>query len=82
MLSASERESLKNSTVLVVGRKFAISQNQNFIFIAPYKKEAPKMDEKFKDECRVLKIEPKLRPYLFEDKEAFAKAKELLNSTA
>jgi tRNA(Ile)-lysidine synthase len=82
MLSANEREALKNSSVLVVGRKFVITQTKNFIFIAPYKKEAPKMDEKFKDECRVLKIEPKLRPYLFEDEEAFAKVKELLSATA
>jgi tRNA(Ile)-lysidine synthase len=82
MLSASEREALKNSSVLVVGRKFVITQTQNFIFITPYTKEALKMDEKFKDECRVLKIEPKLRPYLFEDKEAFAKVKELLSTTA
>lgn len=78
MLSASEREALKNSTVLVAGRKFVIYQDENFIFIAPYEKEIPKMDEKFKDECRVLKIEPKLRPYLFKDREAFSKVKELL----
>ncbi|MFA5234693.1 MAG: tRNA lysidine(34) synthetase TilS [Sulfurimonas sp.] len=82
MLSASEREALKNSTVLVAGRKFVIYQDENFIFIAPYEKEIPKMDEKFKDECRVLKIEPKLRAYLFEDREAFLKVKELLSATA
>lgn len=78
MLSAREREALKNSTVLVAGRKFVIYKDENFIFIAPYEKEIPKMDEKFKDECRVLKIEPKLRPYLFKDREAFSKVKELL----
>ncbi|MDQ1243894.1 MAG: tRNA(Ile)-lysidine synthase [Campylobacterota bacterium] len=78
MLSASEREALRNSAVLVAGRKFVIYHDENFIFIAPYEKEAPKMDEKFKDECRVLKIEPKLRPYLFKDREAFSKVKELL----
>ncbi|MFA5233114.1 MAG: tRNA lysidine(34) synthetase TilS [Sulfurimonas sp.] len=78
MLSASEREALKNSPLLVAGRKFVICQDENFIFIAPYKKEVLKMDEKFKDECRVLKIEPKLRPYLFKDREAFSKVKELL----
>lgn len=80
MLSASEREALKNSPVLVAGRKFVIYQDENFIFIAPYEKEVPKMDEKFKDECRVLKIEPKLRPYLFKDREAFSKVKELLTA--
>lgn len=80
MLSASEREALKKSPVLVAGRKFIIYQDENFIFIAPYEKEIPKMDEKFKDECRVLKIEPKLRPYLFKDREAFSKVKELLTA--
>ncbi|MDO9266731.1 MAG: tRNA lysidine(34) synthetase TilS [Sulfurimonas sp.] len=78
MLSANEREALKNSPVLVAGRKFVIYHDENFIFISPYEKEIPKMDEKFKDECRVLKIEPKLRPYLFKDREAFSKVKELL----
>lgn len=78
MLSARERESLKNSPVLIAGRKFVIYQDENFIFIAPYEKKIQKMDEKFKDECRVLKIEPKLRPYLFKDREAFSKVKELL----
>lgn len=82
MLSASEREALKKSPVLVAGRKFVIYHDENFIFIAPYEKEIPKMDEKFKDECRVLKIEPKLRPYLFKDREAFHIVTKILNSNS
>jgi tRNA(Ile)-lysidine synthase len=77
MLSANEREALKSSSSAVVGRCFLITQERNFIFIVPYEKEVPKMDEKFKDECRVLKIEPKLRPYLYKNPEIFLKVKEL-----
>ena len=78
MLSAKERELLKNKSVLVVGRKFVVALGEEYIFIAPYEQEVSKMDEKFKDECRVLKIEPKLRPYLYKNSDAFLKVKELL----
>ncbi len=77
MLSAKEREALKSSSSAVVGRCFLITQERNFIFIVPYEKEVPKMDEKFKDACRILKIEPKLRPYLYKNPEIFLKVKEL-----
>jgi len=80
MLSAGEREALKAAPTAVVGRRFIINQNRGFIFIAPYEKESIKMDEKFKDECRLLKIEPKLRPYLYKNQNAFLKVKELLGS--
>lgn len=78
MLSAKERELLKNRSVLVVGRKFVVALGEEYIFIVPYEQEATKMDEKFKDECRVLKIEPKLRSYLYKNSDAFLKTKELL----
>jgi tRNA(Ile)-lysidine synthase len=80
MLSASERELLKTKTTLIVGRKFLVVQDRGFIFIVPYEKEVPKMDEKFKDACRILKIEPKLRPYLYKNPEAFLKVKELFTA--
>jgi len=81
MLSASERELLKNEKVLVVGRKFIVSNNRDFIFIVPYSKNDSKisMSHEFKEVCRVLKIEPKLRPFLFQNKEVFEKVKELLS---
>ncbi len=80
MLSANEREALKSSSSTIVGRCFLINQDRNFTFIVPYEKEVPKMDEKFKDTCRVLKIEPKLRPYLYKNREAFLKIKELFTA--
>lgn len=78
MLSASEREALKKSPTVIVGRRFIVNQDRGFVFIAPYEKERVKMDENFKEECRVLKIEPKLRPYLYTHKESFLEVKELL----
>lgn len=71
MLSANERELLKSQKTLVVGRKFVVNQDKNFIFIAPYITNESAMNSEFKEECRILKIEPKLRPYLYIDKEAF-----------
>ncbi|MCK9454926.1 MAG: tRNA lysidine(34) synthetase TilS [Sulfurimonas sp.] len=78
MLSASEREVIKNYPTATVGRRFIINQDGGFVFIVPYEQEVPKMDKEFKDECRILKIEPKLRPYLYKNRDAFLKVKELL----
>ena len=78
MLSASERELLKSSPTLIVGRKFIINRNEKFVFIIPFTQEKTEMEKKFKEECRVLKIEPKLRGYLFNNSEIFYKVKDLL----
>ncbi|MCK9473792.1 tRNA lysidine(34) synthetase TilS [Sulfurimonas sp.] len=80
MLSASEREVLKNNSIAIVGRRFIVNQERDLVFILPYEKEMPKMDKKFKDVCRILKINPKLRPYLYKNSDAFLKIKELLSS--
>ena len=81
MLSANERELLKSSDALVVGRKFLVSKNRDYIFISPYLRDGSKtvMTHGFKEECRILKVEPKLRPFLFLNKEVFKKVKELLS---
>lgn len=79
MLSANEREILKNNSIAIVGRRFIVNQDKGFVFIMPYEKETQKMDEKFKDTCRILKIEPKLRPYLYKNHDAFLKIKELFS---
>ncbi|MDK9693841.1 MAG: tRNA lysidine(34) synthetase TilS [Sulfurimonas sp.] len=80
MLSASEREALKKGLLVIAGRRFIVSQDGGYIFIVPYEKEKIKLDEKFKDTCRVLKIEPKLRPYLYKNSNAFSKIKELFTA--
>ena len=81
MLSANERELLNSKKTLVVGRKFLIAQNTGYIFITPYFKEDANvnMSHEFKEKCRVLKIEPKLRPFLYKNEELFGVVKELLS---
>ena len=69
MLSANERELLKGEKTLVVGRKFVINQEHGFVFIAPFIK-TDKLSKEFKEKMRLLKVEPKLRGYLFENKDA------------
>ena len=80
MPSASERELLKNEKTTVLGRKFVVNKDRGFMFIAPFVTEDLQMPHKFKERCRVLKIEPKLRLYLYKNKEAFLKIEELLSS--
>ncbi len=69
MLSANERELLKSKKTLVVGRKFVINQEHGFVFIVPFIK-TEKLSKEFKEKMRLLKVEPKLRGYLFENKDA------------
>lgn len=71
MISADEREMLKSKKTLVVGRVFVINQDRDFVFIAPYIKNNTAMNHQFKERCRVLKIEPKLRPYLYTNRKVF-----------
>ncbi|MBE0515674.1 tRNA lysidine(34) synthetase TilS [Sulfurimonas sp.] len=82
ILSANERELLKSQKTLVVGRKFVVNQDKDFVFIAPYITNESPMSSEFKEACRILKIEPKLRPYLHKDKEAFHTVTKILNSTS
>ena len=80
MLTSSERELLKTVETVVVGRKFVVNQNTDFVFIAPFACKNENMTKEFKEQMRVLKIEPKLRPYFYENKEAFEKIKDLLGT--
>ncbi len=80
MMSASEKAALKSDSTTTVGRKFIINQTRKFIFIVPNLKEKIVLQKQFKEECRVLKIEPKLRTYLAKDAEAFSLIKRLLTS--
>ena len=81
MASASERELLTNQKTVILGRKFIVNQEHGFVFIAPYSDEDIKMPKEFKEECRILKIEPKLRGFLYKNTDVFLKVKELLGSS-
>ncbi len=80
MMSASEREQLKEQVTLVAGRKFVINRTKNYIFIVPYIQNIV-IPKEFKEQMRILKIEPKLRPYLYKNRQIFLKIKELLDSS-
>ncbi len=69
MLTALQRQELKSSDEVIAGRKFLIILDKGIYYIAPYIKES--MDKAFKEECRVLGIPNKLRPYLFKHPMAF-----------
>ncbi len=69
LLTASQREALKHEHELVVGRKFLITLNQGIYTVCTYLNE--NMDKSFKEECRLLGIPIKLRPYLFKYPLAF-----------
>lgn len=70
LMTAHERALLKQDINLVVGRKYIISKEKNYIFIAPYIPKHAGANKELREKLRVLKIEPKLRAYLFEDLEA------------
>jgi tRNA(Ile)-lysidine synthase len=78
MPSAHERELLKLNAAVVLGRNFLVSTHGDFVFIAPYKRSERVLPKEFKETCRKLKIDPKLRVYLYENSAVFLKIKELL----
>jgi tRNA(Ile)-lysidine synthase len=69
LITANEKELLKNEKVVVLGRKFVVSQEKNYVFITPFIK-AKNMSKEFKEKMRLLGVEPKLRAYLSTDEEA------------
>jgi len=77
MMSSAEKAHLLKNDHHIVGRKFAIMITDKITVVVPYL-EAIIMSKIHKEKCRVLGIESKLRPYLFEDKEAFEKLCHLL----
>jgi len=77
ILNTHERHELLSKKELIVGRKWVIIMNSTWIFIAPYLCDVV-LDKKFKEECRVLKVHPKLRGFLASNRIAFETIKALL----
>jgi tRNA(Ile)-lysidine synthase len=69
VMSGREKEFLKHATSLIIGRTYCVSIEEDYTFIVPYSIEE-KMDKKFKEVCRNVKIEPKMRGYLATHPEA------------
>ena len=64
LITAQERELLKRKKTVVISRKLVINQEHGFVFIAPYLKDLD-MPKEFKEKMRILKVAPKLRPYIY-----------------
>ena len=79
MISAKERELLKSKETLIVGRKFIINQDKRYVIITPYLKKII-IPKEFKEQCRILKIEPKIRAYLYANENTFFKVKNLFST--
>ena len=80
VLSAYEKQELKSGKNSIVGRKYLIVFHSQLVCITPYSDTKPTLPKKFKEECRKLAIEPKLRPYLFTHQKAFEVFKSLIQA--
>lgn len=63
LISGKDRLAVDEHDSLVVGQKWAIEYANEHLFISPYK--TPAMPKEFKEICRVCKIPPKVRGYIF-----------------
>lgn len=77
LITANEKQLLKNEKTVVISRKYVVSQALEYVFITPYLEDV-KMSKKFKEKMRLLKIEPKLRAYFSTDEESVLLVSRLL----
>jgi tRNA(Ile)-lysidine synthase len=80
LMRQGDRERLKEESCVVVGRRYVVWVSDAYTFIAPRIEE--EMEKAFKERCRQLRIEPKLRPYLYSEPEVFACIEALLSDDA
>jgi len=67
LISAHEKELLKKEKTVVIARKILVNQDHDFVFIAPYISHV-EMKKEFKEKMRKLKVEPKLRGFIYQSK--------------
>ncbi|NPA51021.1 MAG: tRNA lysidine(34) synthetase TilS, partial [Epsilonproteobacteria bacterium] len=65
LISFKEREAILKNSSIVVGRKWAVEIENNLLYIAPYIKTT--LPKEFKEICRINKIPPKIRGYLYKE---------------
>jgi tRNA(Ile)-lysidine synthase len=66
LISGKEREELLKKGSIVAGRLWSIEYSKPYLYIAPYVKTI--MPKEFKERCRIKKIPPKIRAYLYVEK--------------
>jgi tRNA(Ile)-lysidine synthase len=64
LLSAAARKEVEHLDSLVIADTWAIEQQGEHLYIAPYR--TTDMPKAFKERCRIHRIPPKIRPYLYE----------------
>jgi len=79
LMRQGDKETLKTAEEHVVGRQYVVSFHLHYCFITPYLTN--EMTKDFKEKCRILKVSPKLRPYLSSVGEAFDVVVSLLNNS-
>lgn len=76
LMSGSEKEDLKKEKNCVISRTIVVSIEEEYTFIAPYHANVI-MDKGFREECRKLKINPKLRGFLYGSSKAYTTIRRL-----
>jgi len=66
ILSKAQRDEIIQKKDVVISDSFSVVMQDDKIFISPYTKI--KMPKSFKESCRIKKIPPKIRGYLYEKK--------------
>jgi tRNA(Ile)-lysidine synthase len=66
LLSAAARNEIEHHNSLVIADIWAIECRDDALFIAPYR--TTDMPRDFKEQCRIHRIPPKIRPYLYDKK--------------
>jgi len=64
ILSAKQREEIREKREVVIGGEWAIAITRDFVYIAPYSKTV--MSKEFREKCRKKRIPNLIRPYLFD----------------
>ena len=64
LITKKTRDEIMRKKQVVISHKFALTIEEDKIYIAPYIKEI-KMEKKFKEMCRVKKIPSNIREYLY-----------------
>ncbi|MEW5831226.1 MAG: tRNA lysidine(34) synthetase TilS [Campylobacterota bacterium] len=81
VMKTGEKENLKKRRVNVIGRRYVVCTDDSYTFIAPYCRGVV-LDKGFKEECRSLGIEPKLRGYLYGETAAWETMRRLKGAPA
>lgn len=81
VMTKNEKEMLKRGGTHIISRRFALCIEPEYTFIAPFKSDVV-MDKGFREECRRLKVDPKLRGYLYGSREAWNTIRRLKGAPA